>query len=520
MKQLLILSLFLLTSYSSISQNIDLLITDSITNEPLPFVTVYLKKSGIGTTTNINGEARISISNPEIKHDTLVCSYISYNKKRVPIDISQSQRLTLQLEPKCQNISEITVVASKKVLKAKQIIKRALKNTSKNYANSPVNLFGLYRETFKEDNKAIYLNEATINIHYNKYPQGKFQRRDWQEWYDDDSYAFEFNHSQFDGFPNQFNSKGDRVQLIEARSTENWSKYGFKGSIVGGPLSITSKDYTKYQSDFLDSKNFNKYAYEKNGIETVNGRVCHVIHFYPLETGKKMSISFGRKLNRSIYVGKVYVDRSSFAIVRLEFQLAKNVDFGYYTKFVPLDYTVEIDYKKQDEIWSLDKVKLTQLRSYKMRLSDHKVIYESIQEIFFTEINTDSVTQIPLDLEWRHTRITTLRDRELPYNYEYWKTYKEKTYPPLPQNIIDDLCFEESLENQFKGRFKQKENHPVPHAIKTDFIFEYAQDTLQDSYQWFFDPSKSVDFYKYIEAENNYADNFIISSHREYSGAV
>lgn len=366
MTKLSTLCLFLFVSCFTYSQYIDLLITDSTTNEPLPFVTVYLKKLGIGTTTDFNGEARIQIPNSEYENDTLICSYISYNKERIPVRLSKSQRLEIQLKQTFLEFTEVTIVASKKQLSAKQIIKKVLKNTSKNYAVDPVNLLGLYRETFKEDNKAIYLNEATINIHYNKYPQGKFQRRDWEDWFYDDSYAFEFNYSAFDAFPNQFNSKGDRVQLIEGRSTKNWTKYGFKGSIVGGPLNITSKDYVKYQSDFLDSKNFNKYAYEKTGVESVNGNSCHVISFYPLETGRKMSIAFGRKLNRSIYVGKIYVDRSSFAVVKMEFQLAKNVDLGYYSKFAPLDYRVEVNYKQQNEIWSLDKIKLAQLRSYRM----------------------------------------------------------------------------------------------------------------------------------------------------------
>ena len=512
MKKLSILCLFLLVSCFSHSQYIDLLITDSTTNEPLPFVTVYLKKNGIGTTTDLDGKARILINNSEIILDTLVCSYISYNKEQIPVNLSELERLEIQLLRTFQNIKTVTVVASKKQLSAKQILKKVLKNTSKNYATSPVNLLGLYRETFKEDNKAVYLNEATINIHYNKYPQGRFQRRKWTDWHYDDSYAFEFNYSPFDGFPNQFNSKGDRVQLIEARSTENGSKYGYNGSIVGGPLSITSKDYLKYQSDFLDSKNFNKYNYEKAGVETVNGNTCYVIHFYPLETGRKMVFDFSRKLNRSIYVGKMYIDRSSFAVVRMEFQLAKNVDFGFYTPRIPLDYRVEIDYKKRNDTWSLDKVKLTQLRSYGRKSADHRVMYESVQEIFFTDVITDSVAQIPLDLEWRHTRITTLRDRELSYNSEYWKKYEEQTYPSLPNSVKMDLTVETTLEQQFSGRFKQKENFPIPLVAKTDFTFEYANDTLQDSYQWFFDPSKSVELYKYIEAENNYADNFIISS--------
>lgn len=512
MKYLTLLSFLFILLHCSFSQQLNLEVVDSKSNEPLPFVTVYLKKNGVGTTTNLEGIATISIGKPNIEKDTLICSFIGYERKVTPIDLNQQNHLKIQLTSSIQDIEEVTVVGKKKQLSAKQIVRKILKNTSKNYPSQAVNLLGFYRETFREDDQAVYLNEASINIHYNKYPQGRFERRDWKDWHYDDTYAFEFNFSQFNGFPNQFNSKGDRVELIEARSTENWSKYGFKGSIVGGPLSITSKDYLKYQSDFLDTKNFNKYAYEKRGYETINGKKCYVIHFHPLETGKKMSISFGRKLNRSIYVGEMYVDRESFAVVRMKFQLAQNVDFGYYQQFVPLDYRVEIDYKKHEHRWALDKIKLMQLRSYRMRTSDHKVLYESEQELFFTDIITDSVSQIPLNKEWKHTRITTLRDHEVPYNPNYWKLYEKEKYPTLPNSVISSLTSEKTLEEQFQNRFKQKKDVPSPIATTTDYTFFYPTDTLQDPYQWFSDPKRSVEFYQYIESENEYADNFIISA--------
>lgn len=514
MKQLSLLLFILAYAGLGQAQELNLTVKDSSTHEPLPYVTVYLKTNGIGTTTNLTGSAQLELTDESVTSDTLICSYMGYVKKYIPIDLQKTLQLEIELSPLFQNIDEVSIVASKKTFSAKQIVRKALKNTAKNYSTQAVNLLGFYRETFKEDDQAIYLNEATVNIYYDKYPQGMFQRRDWEDWYYDDSYAFELTYSQFNGFPKQFNSKDDRVQLIEARSTGNWSKYGFKGSIIGGPLSITSKDYPKYQSDFLDTKNFNKYAYKKVGIENVNGSKCYVIHFYPLETGKRMSIAYGKKLNRSIYVGKMYIDQTSFAIARMEFQLAQNVNFHYYTQFVPLDYSVQIDYIQRDRIWTLDKIKLSQLRSYKMRLADHPVLYESTQELFFTDVITDTVKQIPLSLEWRHTQHTSLRDFEVPYHPEYWKQYEKTNYPPLPSEVQKQLTITKGLTEQFAQRFKQAKNLPVPNAQKTDFFFHYPRETLNDPYQWFSEPSESRAFYQYIEEENTYAENDMLSSRK------
>ncbi|MFK7786778.1 MAG: prolyl oligopeptidase family serine peptidase [Crocinitomicaceae bacterium] len=514
MKQLFAFLFLVLFSNTTHSQTLHLTISDSVTHERLPYVTVYLKKSGIGTTTDLEGNAKLQLSDNAINPDTLICSYFGYDKRYLPININNVQQLNIKLLPSFQDINEVTIVASKKTFSPKQIVRKALRNTKQNYSNKAVNLLGFYRETFTEDERAIYLNEATVNLYYSKYPQGIFERRDWKDWHYDDRYSFELNYSQFNGFPNQFNSKDDRVQLIEARSTDNWSKYGYRGSIVGGPLSITSKDYPKYQSDFLDTKNFNKYAYKKVGIEKVNGSKCYVIHFYPLESGKKMSISYGKKLNRSIYVGRLYIDQTSFAIVRMEFQLAKNVDFGYYTQFVPLDYRVQINYRKRKEIWTLDKIKLSQLRSYNMRMADHSVLYESTQELFITDVLFDSVKQIPSDTEWKHTRQTSLRDFEVPYHPEYWKEHDTTNYPSLQNFVLEQLTSEKSLAEQFSQRFKQKEDLLPPKAPQKDFLFHYPQEKVSDPYQWFSNPSESTSFYQYIDDETSYAENYMIASRK------
>ena len=73
----------ILTAYSQ--TQIQVTVVDSITNTPLPFATIYLKKTGVGTTTNAEGIASLQIKNNQILKDTFVCSYIGYQKKIIPI---------------------------------------------------------------------------------------------------------------------------------------------------------------------------------------------------------------------------------------------------------------------------------------------------------------------------------------------------------------------------------------------------------------------------------------------------
>ncbi|NQX98625.1 MAG: hypothetical protein HRT73_12215 [Flavobacteriales bacterium] len=130
--------------------------------------------------------------------------------------------------------------------------------------------------------------------------------------------------------------------------------------------------------------------------------------------------------------------------------------------------------------------------------------------MFITLISKDSVHQISDNKEWKHTRLTTLRNREASYNSKFWSNY-EKTYPILSEKIKHDLEIKSPLEKQFNERFKQQENLPIPTAKKNDFVFNYPLEKLTDNYQWFSDSTKQTAFYTYLEKENQFADNYIIS---------
>ncbi len=510
MKKIILIIFSILISYASFSQqiNIQLTITDSLTKESLPFATVYLKNAGIGTTSNVDGKAELKLDTEKNK-DTLICSYLGYQTKEFFIDLNKTTHLDILLSSSTNNLKEV-VVTYKKPLTSNKILKNCIKNTEKNYSNIPINIKGLYRETLKENDKYIYLNEAVVNIHYTKYPQNKLDRKIWRDYYYDDTYAFEFEGSSFREFPTHFNTKEDKVKLIEARTSDNWSRFNVDRPIAGGPLSLTSKDFIKYRYDFLNPNVFNKYTYIKKENQYVNNHSCYVLHFYPNKANRKMVFDYARKQKRSIYVGKLYIDIETFAVVKMEYQLAKDVDFGFYRNHVYLDDITTIDYQKKESTWYLKKIKRTKTKPLKPKTSLNNVLYETNQELIITEIVTDSVVQFNEDEIWKHTRLTTLRNKDLLYNPDFWKEYKKKNYPVLSEKIKQDLESKASLEKQFKERFKQKENLAIPTTKKVDFVFDYPIEKLGDNYQWFADSTQQIELYSYLEKENEFAKNYII----------
>ena len=501
--------------HSGISQRIkiEIKISDLTTKENLSFANVYLKLTGKGTTTNLKGMALLDFEKSKLERDTLICSYIGYEDKMIPVRINKSSSLNIELSPSSTNLLEV-VVTNKKLFTAKQILKKVIKNTNNNYSKDPVNLIGLYREYVKEGGRCIQFNEALINLYYTKYPQKKLDRKLWKTWYYDDTYAFEYEGSLLGQFPKHFNTKEEKAKIIESRISENWSKYDYELSIIGGPLSLTEKDFIKYRYDFLNPKLFKKYNYVLKQNEYVNLRNCYVLQFYPKDTKRRTVFDYSKKQRRSIYVGKLYIDAETFAVVKMEYKLATNLDFGFYNNHVPLDHHLMIDYKQDKNIWSIDKIRLSQIRRHSHKLWEgskaNSMLYETVQEFDVKEIKKEYVNPFPQDEIWKSTRLTTLRNHEWPYNSKFWEDFEKDNYPELAEGIKQDLEYEMPLSKQFESSFKQKENLPTPGVGEKDFTFDYPFEKLNDAYHWFANTENEEEVFDYLIAENKYARNYII----------
>ncbi len=505
LKNLLVL-LLLNTVNCFTQQNIEITVTDALTHEPLPFATLYLKEVGKGTTTNLEGVAKLY---SKLSIDTLVCSYIGYEKNVFPIDLNEGAKISIQLTSSNTKLEEVEIVY-KKPLSVNKILKKTLRNTIENYSETAVNFQGLYRELMQENGKFIYINEAVVDLHYTKYIQKNIDLKSVKKFLNDDSYAFEYEQNYFfDGFPTQHNTRDDKVKIIESRSSESSSLNKLDMSITGNPLSLTAKDYIKYRNDFLNPRTLNNYMYSKKESELVNGKSCYVIQFHPKSASKRVIFNHIFKNKNGCYTGRLYVDKKSFAIVKMDFQLLQSFDYGFYKHRIPLNYTVSVEYKEFESKWYLNKVSLQQTR--KLYLKNKKAsLVNSYQELFIAHINKDSVHEISEKDEWKHTRLTQLRNYESLYNPEFWMNYELGSYPKLSNKIKTDLESKTPLEEQFLSRFKQKKNLLIPTANKEKTVHQYPLESITDYYHWFSNPTKSDLFYNYLEKENEFAENHLI----------
>ncbi|WP_302614962.1 DUF5686 and carboxypeptidase-like regulatory domain-containing protein, partial [uncultured Bacteroides sp.] len=108
--KILILLLFVLTASNAFAQQIKGVVTDSVTHEPLMYISVYYQeKRDMGTITNIDGEYSLDARR---NGGTLVFSAIGYVSKTVKVQYA-GQTVNVQLAPENVLLNEVVVKPKK-----------------------------------------------------------------------------------------------------------------------------------------------------------------------------------------------------------------------------------------------------------------------------------------------------------------------------------------------------------------------------------------------------------------------
>lgn len=160
--------LFLLISVVAIGQNVVTIkgqLLDNESSEPIPFASIYLKNTALGTTSNTEGYFvfHIPVKN---KSEMIVISAMGYSSvEKQPSSFLNDERI--RLTPQINQLNEVQLSASKnKVLSAKDIVKRAYKNIETNYPTEPYILEGFVRDLQKEDDDYVEYLECAAKFKY------------------------------------------------------------------------------------------------------------------------------------------------------------------------------------------------------------------------------------------------------------------------------------------------------------------------------------------------------------------
>lgn len=279
-------------------------ISDATTNQPLPFISISLKKQLIGTVSNENGKFDLYVSDT-MMNDTLLINDIGYIQQKFALNKIQSP-LNIQLKTSPVMLNEVVV----RPQPPEFYIKLAVLNIKNNYPTTPFVSEAYYREKVLENKNFVKCDEGIFKSYCPNYLDTIKNQHQLL------LYRQEKNIQEV-----QFMSK-ERVEADEKQKKRE-EKAAKKGkpapekkengleldlsSSFSGLDNILNAAGLKQPGRFLDTLEFKHYKYSFAKSTFYNDREIMVIDF---ETKNKV--------DHVREAGKIYIDVVSHAFVKIE----------------------------------------------------------------------------------------------------------------------------------------------------------------------------------------------------------
>jgi len=369
------------------------------TKEPLVFASVGIKGRSLGTITNLQGDFDFHIP-PEYRNDVLAISILGYRNFEAPVwTLIDKSDLVIELEKTTFVLQEVVVKDS---LTGGDVLRIALSRIDQNYPSEPYLMDGFYRDIKKVSGTYISLLEAATKIYDEDYkaPRNKFKLRERVA-------LMEVRRSL--GYGNKFTAYFEQDNLLEELLLQNSIKY----------------------RQFPDEEIF--YDSLKRGKDSYyNGHDIFVLshsHDYNL---------------------KIFVDKTNFAIIRLEFESGATSNMtkrsGMISRFVYLKRVV--DFRQFNGRFYLNYISLdSRINWYDIRTNELKFETELLQNLLINEIDSEAEERIGTTEKMKSYG---LQYQDLPYNKDFWSNYNVIKDSPLDNKIIEDLEKQGPLEKQFQ----------------------------------------------------------------------
>ncbi|MFO7655569.1 MAG: carboxypeptidase-like regulatory domain-containing protein [Bacteroidales bacterium] len=327
-------------------------ITDAQSKEPVQFANVFLLDRSIGTISNADGNFSLNLKKTQCT-DTLCITFIGYQTVKIPLAIVDSSGFNIALMPAEHEIKEVWV----KPVRPLEIIEKALENIPRNYDITPSLLTAFFRESTRQDNKYIALSEALVSVYKESY----------------------------------LSPRADQIKIEKGRKGSNVKSQEYINYIVQGGLYNNFKlDVVKYGVNFLNKESFEFYDYHLDAISKYQGTPVYIIRF-----DQRDFVQF------PMYKGNIYIDKESYAIVKVEFELSpKGIGYAHnmYVIKSPFNLRVKtmfakycVNYRKINERWNLDYVRsevaIFVKRNVNRRKNKHDLTasFTSVSEFVITE---------------------------------------------------------------------------------------------------------------------------------------
>lgn len=247
-------------------------VMDSRSGKPLPYATLALFGTSLGSITNQSGEFSFKIPT-DLKDPMLVVSFMGYKNLLLPISYPLVDAHVIRLEKDVISLQEVIIRYTDPVL----LVAEAIRRIPENYLDDHSTMTAFYRESVKRNDHCMVYSEAVLDVA--KGPYSNFA-------------------------PN------DLVRIQKRRKiTDVTADDTVMIKLRSGIFTSLSLDVVKNQPDFLTYDFFDRYDLEFTDLMTYGDKLVYVISFQ-----QKSSIP------ELLFKGQLYLSQESLAILAVDFE--------------------------------------------------------------------------------------------------------------------------------------------------------------------------------------------------------
>jgi hypothetical protein len=342
-------------------------ILDSVSGNPLAFAQISLHHTGLGTTTNEDGNFRLDVPSLN-KGDSLLIYYLGYETRKLAVK-DQESFVMIALKPVVLQLSEVDVIG----LTPQEVIRRAVAAIPANYGKDPLVLTAFIRSQKSVNNKLAEFTEAIIDDLKNGY------------------YLYK------PGDTEKKHKQSNIPVLLKGRVTSDTNLVNAMGD-VGRNVGCLGCNFINdlvefYHHSILDEDLFRSYDLSMEELIQPEG-------------GKIFHIRFAQKkdVKERLWKGEVYIDAASYAVMKITqkpsmyaYDAYEKIKYSHGYSILNKPGWVEempfiqqtVVYSKRDTAWFLSSIRTENWMTFTYPPSGQRLKFSYKNDVIITNATRD-----------------------------------------------------------------------------------------------------------------------------------
>ena len=368
-------------------------VLDQKTQAAVPFASVYLKRQGVGLTTNIKGE--FELPRPA-GPDSLVATCLGFGRQALAVGTQSS--LTVLLPPQAYALAEVTVKGE--TLDPSKIMARVIQRLPQNY-------------TQQDYNADVYARGSSTNF---------------------DSLLYDVEYFSTYYAPQGYRSVGGGASRLEE---VKWNKTTGPSKFWGDYHFAYTGSFANFfdlvdENPLFQARTLKNYTYTLASVVQDQGRETLVIEFM---ARKKNHRTTGDYFDQG-FLGTLYVNRADYAVTRCDVEWQRDTVLlnGFARKYHARGgsaargwHTLHDDYRIRQSVtyrkapsgqYFLDRSVQTWIEKHRDLDTGRRMEKLSVQSLQFANIRLVNVEVLP-----ERPPIATLLLKGRPLHEEFWRMH-------------------------------------------------------------------------------------------------